>query len=94
MHKYKIGDKVICVDGRKANSLHNYNSYEEIEGITKDHWVVESNIYTIRHIEVEDGLEWLGFVGIPHVVYSAEDFRPASLDYNFVEEVLKNIKPN
>lgn len=93
MSTFKTGQRVVCVDAVGANSPSDPESAEVLPTMRMV-CVIKDEIYTIREIELEDGSEWLTLEEVNHnVCFESHHFRPLQLDYNFVEEVIKQVTP-
>lgn len=83
---FKINQKVVCINEERANRpLTPEDVYEYSPNVKQD------EIYTIRKIHESYGLIWLHFYEKWGATWESSDFRP--LDYDFVEEVLEQVKP-
>lgn len=88
MSNFKVGQKVVCVNAKEANKIHP-SSRKEWKGTD----VLQNEIYKISNINNTDGC-WLMFEETGEdTEYEHWSFRPLQLDYDFVEEVIKQIEP-
>lgn len=89
MSTFRVGQRVVCISNM-ANKPH------ENSGIVEDkaHFLVEvDEIYTIEAIEYDEDGEWLLLVEVPGWQFESTEFRPLKMDYDFVEEIIKQVTP-
>lgn len=84
---FKVGEKVVCIDAKNANTPHPdwVGRHHNLENVVQD------KVYTITGIVTDKTTTWLTFLETGNTT-EFEYYCFRKLDYEFVERVLKNIK--
>ena len=89
MSTFKVGQAVVCINAESANAPGPDYHYIPGELVLK-----QDGIYVVGEIEYEGDRELLSFREDPtYTFFDSYDFRPLTPDYEFVEEVIRQVSP-